>query len=110
MASAASKRFATTRSASPRNRSSRDDAIAAAARYGAALIAGRARCKSNNEFGDWIVAQGLDRQGNILVRQERQAAMQIAEIVAHVAKETVDSSSYCQPFSRAVRTRARPTS
>jgi hypothetical protein len=87
----------------------RDDAIAAAVRYGNALIAGRARCKSNNEFGDWIVSQGLDRHRIFGERQERSAAIQIAEIVAHVAKETVDGSSPSTP-SAAVRTHVRPTS
>ena len=38
----------------------REGAIAAAVRYGAVLRGGRAG-RSNNEFGDWIVAQGLDR-------------------------------------------------
>ena len=75
-----------------KEQANRDDAIAAAARYGAVLIAGRARCRSNNEFGDWIKAQGLASDGLFRIRQERQAAMQIAEIMAHVAKD------YCQPL------------
>ncbi|HWY81620.1 MAG TPA: hypothetical protein VNY10_06750 [Roseiarcus sp.] len=62
------------------------------------LIAGRAGCTSNNEFGDWIVSQGLDRHRIFGERQERSAAIQIAEIVAHVAKETVDGSSTVNPF------------
>ena len=79
---------------------SRDDAIADAVRYGNALIAGRTRSKTNNEFGDWIKAQGLDRHRLFGLRQERQAAIQIAEIVAHVAKETVDSTTTVNPFAR----------
>ena len=38
-----------------KEKTGRDEAIAAAARFGAALIAGKARCKSNNEFGEWFV-------------------------------------------------------
>ena len=74
----------------------RDEAVAAAARYGAVLMVGRAG-RDNNEFGDWIVAQGLDRD-IFDYRQERTAAMQIAEIVSHVAKETVDSTPTVNPF------------
>jgi hypothetical protein len=81
-----------------KEKTSRDEAIAAAARYGTALIAGRARCKTNNEFGDWIKEQGLASGGMFWVRQERQAAVQIVEITAHVAKETVDSISAVNPF------------
>jgi hypothetical protein len=83
-----------------KEQASRDDAISAAARYGAVLIAGRAKCNSNNEFGDWIVSQGLDRHRIFCLRQERQAAIQIAEIVAHVAAETVDSTTAVNPFDR----------
>jgi hypothetical protein len=84
-----------------------DEAISAAARYGAVLIAGRARCKTNNDFGDWIEAQGLASGGMFWLRQERQAAIQIAEIVAHVAKETVDSTNVVNPFDRCPN--SRPT-
>jgi hypothetical protein len=83
-----------------KEKTGRDEAIAAAARFGAALIAGKARCKSNNEFGEWIVSQTFTGEGAgaLAFRQERHAAMQIAEIVTHVAKETVDSSSTVNPF------------
>lgn len=75
----------------------RDDAIAGIIKYGAGLIEGRAG-KSNNEFGDWIVAQELDRHPIFEERQERSAAMQVAEIMAHVAKETVDGTATVNPF------------
>jgi hypothetical protein len=87
----------------------RDDAIAAAVRCGNALIKGRSRCKTNNEFGDWIKAQGLDRHRIFSWRQERQAAMQIAEIVAHVARETVDSTTAVNPFAHCPNNRPTHT-
>ena len=77
----------------------RDDAIAGIIKYGAGLREGRvAHGTNNNAFGDWIVARGLDEVKPFYLRQERSAAMQIAEIAAHVAKETVDRTSPVNPF------------
>ena len=71
----------------------RDQAIGATVRYGQALIDGRARRKlSNNDFGAWIHASGLDRVPPFDQRQERAAAQQIAEIALKHVASAVDGS------------------
>ena len=77
----------------------RDQAIGAAVRYGQALIDGRARRRlSNNAFGDWVKASLLDRDSPFDQRQERQAAMQIAEIALKHVASTVDGTATVNPF------------
>jgi hypothetical protein len=70
----------------------RDDAIAAIIKYGLAMAEGRALHTSNNQFGDWIKARGLDKIKPFDLRQERAAAGQIAKIA-------VDSTATVNPFS-----------